>query len=339
MNVNIILDSDYICSKLTEGEEKTINNLFTYFKNKSNIIIILDNNKNLLKKIVKHDKISDQNIKNTEIFLTSLINGTNKIDFKTNEKYEDNFIHFIKNLITKEYPIQIVISDKKIDNEVKTFQLEELDKIFKIIEKFSEKHTITDNEKLLEDDNTNIKSFDEYEEILFNTFWCSSKITIVAKEFWEGIAKGNFTDINRASYTKSLKYLIKVFNKIEKITGKKIELEIITGIRGRLLDEFKMSNKTFSDEAYSFLKNVDGQINFQLKILKWDTGNEGNVGESHGRRIYSDYGGLETGNHPFDLFNNKLNHKDTSFHWISENEHLNLLNYMHTLATRPVSQL
>ena len=47
MNVNIILDSEYICNKLTEGEEKTINNLFTYFKNKSNIIILQDNNKDL----------------------------------------------------------------------------------------------------------------------------------------------------------------------------------------------------------------------------------------------------------------------------------------------------
>jgi hypothetical protein len=340
MNVNIILDSDYICNKLTEGEEKTINNLFSYFKNKTNIIILLDNNKNLLKKIVKHEKISNQNIKNTEIFLTSLINGTNKIDYKTKEKYENNFIEFAKDLITKKYPIQIVISDKKINDDIETFQLEELDKIFQIIEKFSEKHYITDNETLLADsNNSNIKSFEDYEEILFNTFWCSSKITIVAKEFWEGIAKGNFTSQNRAVYEKSLKYLIKIFNQIEKITGEKIEIEIITGVRARLLDEFKMSIKTFSDEAYDFLKKIDGRINFKLKILKWDTGNEGNVGESHGRRIYSNYGGLETGNHPFDLFNNKLNHKDSSFHWISEKEHLNLPNYMLTLADRPVSQL
>lgn len=339
MNVNIILDSEYICNKLTEGEEKTINNLFTYFKNKSNIIILQDNNKDLLKKIVKHEKVSNQNIKNTEIFLTSLINGTNKIDYRTKEKYENNFIQFIGNLITKKYPVQIIISDKKIDDNIKTFQIEELDKIFQIIEKCSEKHTITDNERLLEDNNSNIKSFNEYEEVLFNTFWCSSKITIVAKEFWEGIAKGNYTDKNRAGYEKSLKYLIKIFNEIEKITGDKIEIEIITGVRDRLLPDFKMSIKTFTDKAYEFLKKIDGQVNFKLKILKWDPGNEGNIGESHGRRIYSNYGGLETGNHPFDLFNNQLNHKDTSFHWINEKEHINLSNYMITLSKRPVPQL
>lgn len=340
MNVNIILDSDYIYNKLTDGEEKTINNLFTYFKNKSNIIILQDNNKDLLKKIVKHEKISNQNIKNTEIFLTSLINGTNKIDYKTKEKYENDFINFIKNLIIKKYPVQIIISDKKIDDNIKTFQLEDFDKIFQIIEKFSEKHTITDNKALLADyKNSNIKSFDEYETILFNTFWCSSKITIVAKEFWEGIAKGNFTDKNRASYEKSLKYLVKVFSQIEKIIEEKIEIEIITGVRGRLLEEFKMSPKTFSDKAYDFLKNIDGQINFKLTILKWDAGNERNVGESHGRRIFSNYGGLETGNHPFDLFNNFLQFKDSSFHWIGEKERLNLKNYMLTLATRPIIQL
>ncbi len=339
MNVNIILDSDYIYSRLTDGDEKTINNLFTYFKNKSNIIIIQDDDKTLLKKLIKHKKITDQKIKNTEIFLTALINGTNKIDFKTKEKYENDFAEFVKNLISKKYPIQIVISDKKIDDVVETFQLEDLDKIYQIIEKCSEKYTITDNETLLIDNNSNVKSFDEYKEVLFSTFWCSSKITIVAKEFWEGIAKGNYTDKNRASYEKSLKYLITIFNQIEQIVGKKIEIEIITGVRDRLLSNFKMSNRTFSDEAYEFLKKIDGQVNFKLRILKWDPGNEGNIGESHGRRIYSNYGGLETGNHPFDLFNNELNHKDSSFHWISDREHLNLSNYMHTLAKRPSPQL
>ena len=39
MNVNIVLDSDYICSKLSEGKEDAIDVLFTYFKQKSNIII------------------------------------------------------------------------------------------------------------------------------------------------------------------------------------------------------------------------------------------------------------------------------------------------------------
>ena len=127
MNVNIVLDSDYICNKLNDGEEDIINNLFTYFKNKSNIIIIQDNNKTLLKKIAKHEKISDQNIKNTEIFLTSLINGTNKLDYTVKEKYDNNFINFIKSLQIKDYPIQIIISDKKIDGSVQTFLLDDFD--------------------------------------------------------------------------------------------------------------------------------------------------------------------------------------------------------------------
>ena len=52
MNVNIILDSDYICSKLSEGKEISIDYLFTYLKNKSNIILILDSEQNLLKNIL-----------------------------------------------------------------------------------------------------------------------------------------------------------------------------------------------------------------------------------------------------------------------------------------------
>ena len=43
---------------------------------------------NLIRNIVRHEKINEQNIKNTEIFLTSLINGTNKFDYTIKEKYE-----------------------------------------------------------------------------------------------------------------------------------------------------------------------------------------------------------------------------------------------------------
>ena len=91
MNVNIVLDSDYICSKLSEGKEEAIDVLFTYFKQKSNIIIIQDNEKSILRNIIKHQKLKEQNIKNTEIFLTSLMNGTNK-EFAVSEKYENDFL-------------------------------------------------------------------------------------------------------------------------------------------------------------------------------------------------------------------------------------------------------
>jgi len=337
MNVNIVLDSDYICSKLSEGKEEAIDVLFTYFKQKSNIIIIQDNEKIILRNIIKHQKLKEQNIKNTEIFLTSLINGTNK-DFAVSEKYENDFLKFVQILKDREYPVQIVISDKKIDPSIETFLIEDVDKIFEIIEKSSQKHRVTDNEKLLTEKNINILSFIEYEKILFNTFWCSSRITIVAKEFWEGVEKGKFAEKNRAGYKRGLEYLIKIFNQIEKITKKKVEIEIITGIKEKFWDEIKMSPRKSSDSVYDFLRSVNPNINFKLKILKWDIGDETIVGEAHGRRIYSDYGGLETEYHPFDLFNYSK-YKDTSFHWIGEKERLNLLNNMTLIAERPETQL
>ena len=67
MNVNIILDSDYICNKLNEGKEEKINALFTFMKNMSNIIIIQDNDQNIVRNIIKNEKIKEQEIKQTEI--------------------------------------------------------------------------------------------------------------------------------------------------------------------------------------------------------------------------------------------------------------------------------
>ena len=107
--------------KLSEGKEISIDYLFTYLKNKSNIILILDSEQNLLKNIIRHEKINSQDIKNTEIFLTSLVNSANKYNFSVKEKYEDDFIKFVKNIEEKNYPLQIIISDKKIDLSAVTF--------------------------------------------------------------------------------------------------------------------------------------------------------------------------------------------------------------------------
>jgi len=334
MNVNIVLDSDYICSVLSEGKESSLNYLFTYFKNKSNIIIIQDKEKALLNKIIKHERIYEQSIKNTEIFLSSLINGTNRLDYTIKEKYNNDFIDFIKNLQTKDYPIQIIISDKKIDGSAKTFLLEDFDKITQIIEKYSQRHKITDNEIFLQNENnSNIASHDDYEKILFNTFWCSSKIEIVAKEFFEGIVLNKKNkEKHQNTYSKGLKVISKIFDQVENLTEQKTELEIISGVQSKYMDDFKMNSKNLVDEAFDFLSKIDPR--FTLRLLRWDRGDENTAGEGHGRRIYSNYGGIETEYPPYELFNNNLDYKDIWIQWIGEKEHLNLPRYMHTLAKR-----
>ena len=299
MNVNIVLDSDYICNKLSEGKEDQINFLFTFIKNSSNIILLQDNEKNILKNIIKHKKIGEQNIKNVEIFLTALINGTNKYEFFIEEKYENDFQNFIKIIKDKNYPLQMIISDKKIDENIKTYKIEDIDGIIENIKKYTERYIISDNEELLKGkDVTNVVSFDEYESILLNTFWCSSKITIVGREFFDGSVISNHKSKNVQVYTEGLNFLNKVFKKIKDFTGKKVEIEIITGVPGKKIDKFKMNSRSYADEAYEILKEIDD--NFKLTIVKWDIGDEIKVGEGHGRRIYSDYGGFDTGFMPFD---------------------------------------
>ena len=334
MNVNIVLDSEYICNKLSEGKEDQINFLFTFIKNSSNIILLQDNEKNILKNIIKHKKIGEQNIKNVEIFLTALINGTNKYEFFIEEKYENDFQNFIKNIKDKNYPLQMIISDKKIDENIKTYKIEDIDGIIENIKKYTERYIISDNEELLKGkDVTNVVSFDEYESILLNTFWCSSKITIVGREFFDGSVISNHKSKNVQVYTEGLNFLNKVFKKIKDFTGKKVEIEIITGVPGKKIDKFKMNSRSYADEAYEILKEIDD--NFKLTIVKWDIGDEIKVGEGHGRRIYSDYGGFDTGFMPFDLFTNEMRFKDSSFHWITEKEHINPLSFMNLLAKRP----
>ena len=51
-------------------------------------------------------------------------------------------------------------------------------------------------------DETNVVSFEDYEEILLNTFWCSSKITIIGKEFFDGSVFSGGKEFNKKSIQK-----------------------------------------------------------------------------------------------------------------------------------------
>ena len=53
MNINIILDSEYICKKLsTQNGMRDLENLFMIMKKKSNIIIIQDKNQKIINNII-----------------------------------------------------------------------------------------------------------------------------------------------------------------------------------------------------------------------------------------------------------------------------------------------
>ena len=147
----------------------------------------------------------------------------------------------------------MIITDKKIDLSVETYLIEDLDKIIKTIKKFSEKHIITDNEKILsKKDETNVVSFEDYEEILLNTFWCSSKITIIGKSFDGSVFSGG-KEFNKKVYAKGLDFLTNIFNKIEKFTGNKPEIEIITGMPGKP-KKWRIGEKTAKNLLMSCMK-------------------------------------------------------------------------------------
>ena len=95
MNVNVILDTDYICSQLSNNESSIrVANLFMLLKHKSNIIILQDNDQSILKNILHQLQYNFENIENSDldhasIFITELAKGTDNFTFVTEEKYED----------------------------------------------------------------------------------------------------------------------------------------------------------------------------------------------------------------------------------------------------------
>tara|TARA_B100000780_G_C21078431_1_gene434235 strand:- start:111 stop:1169 length:1059 start_codon:yes stop_codon:yes gene_type:complete len=351
MNINIILDSEYICKKLsTQNGMRDLENLFMIMKKKSNIIIIQDKNQkiinNIIHQLIQELKKKDQiELTYAKTFITELAKGTNGYDFISEEVFDDNILDFVNSLKKKNYPIKIIISDKKINSDFECCTIEDSGKILDELENYSSKYTVTNNKELLEEaeKGKNIMNFSQYKDVLFNTFWCSDKITIVAKEFFDGAFNSDRPDLqnlNREKYAKGFKFLFDCLKNVQNFTKQKVNIEIITGLKHTKVHEFKSNQGEKIDELYKFLNELNDEINFKLKIIKWGAGNEKFVGEGHGRRIYSDYGGFDTGFMPFEMheknrISGEIFHKDTSFHWINKKSYIEWSKIGYILEQRP----
>ena len=350
MNINIVLDSDYICKKLSNPDTaKDIEHLFMIMKQKSNIIIVQDKNQKIINKIIhqlteEFKKENREDLEYAKNFITELAKGTNKYDFITDEIFENDFSTFISDLKKKNYPVKIIISDKIIDDEIETHTLENTDKIFEKLENHSKEYHITDNEELLSEKTSTQKiiNFDEYKKFLLHTFWCSEKITIVAKEFYDGY----FSDkdwqkvSNRDRYAEGFKFLFECFHNIENFTNKKLNIEIVTGLSHFNEDDFKANGELKINEIFNFISELSNKFNFSFKIIKWDAGDERFKGEGHGRRIYSDYGGFKTEYMPFEIHSKRdklgnIYHKDTKCAWTDSDSYLQPRQIGHLKAARP----
>jgi hypothetical protein len=342
MNINIVLDSEYICKELSETDGAIrIANFLMFMKHKSNIIILQDKKQQIVRDILRQlafnfEKMENNELNDAQIFLLELAKGTNHYDFITDEENINDFATFVKNLKDKNYPLKMVISDKKFDTGIESYSIEEISKIISLIEQYSKKYIISDNKKLnSKEKKMNIINFDDYKEILFHTFWCSDEITIVAKEFYEGFFYFNkdkdkekfFREGNRKRYEEGLIFLFECFKEIEKFTKKKLLIKVISGLKPNYIKKFAYEGKTKVDELYNFIKQINENFSFELKLIKWDSGDEIDTGEGHGRRIYSDYGGFDTGYMPFEIHKDDpkkggIITKDTSISWIDEQSYL-----------------
>lgn len=350
MNINILLDPEYICEQLSSktGAIK-VAYLLMAMKHKSNIIIIQDKEqeiiRNILHKLVSiFEQTETEDFNDAQIFLIELAKGTNQYDFITNETDVKNFDKFIQKLIEKKYPLKLIISDKIINNGVKTFSIDEFGKIIRIFEEFSKKHIVSDNPKM----NSEIKKikvidYDEYKNILFNTFWCSNEITIVAKEFYEACFNQNeiWRESNKKRYKEGFKFLFECFEEIEKFTNKNLIIKIITGIKPNHIKKFSFEGKKNVDELYNFINSFNKKFLLELMIIRWDSGDEIEIGEGHGRRVYSDYGGFETEYMPFEMHGDNprkggIHSKNTSFSWIDKESYLDWSKIGEIISRRPI---
>ena len=334
MNINIVLDSDYICKKLSsENGAKDIEHLFMIMKQKSNIIIIQDKKQKIINNIIHQliEELKKENqveLTSAQIFITELAKGTNAYDFITEEVFDNDISAFVNNLKKKNYPLKIIISDKILDDEIESHTLENINKIFETLENHSKEHKITNNKELLSEkkDKQKMVNFDRYKDFLFQTFWCSKKITIIAKEFYDGYFSDKpwQRENNRDRYAEWFKFLFDCFKDIEDFTGKKLNIEIITGLSYFNESDFDLNGEKNVDEIFDFINKLSDKFIFSFKIIKWDAGDERFKGEGHGRRIYSDYGGFKTEYMPFEMHSKrdkfgKIYHKDTACTW-TDNE-------------------
>ena len=92
MNINIVLDSEYICKELKKIDGAIrIANLFMFMKHKSNIIILQDKKQEIIRDILQQlalnfEKIENNELDDAKIFLLELAKGTNQYDFITDEE-------------------------------------------------------------------------------------------------------------------------------------------------------------------------------------------------------------------------------------------------------------
>ena len=349
MNINIVLDADYICQKFSTLDGlKEMNQLFLIITKKTNIIILQDKNGKIVNKIVK--KLNETLKENPDPqlpyltgFITELAKGTtNEYDFVTNEQFESDTIEFVEKLKSKNYPLNVIISDKNFNDTIDVCPLDKTDLIFDMLENYSQEFDITNNTDTLskndkkKDDKKPMINFEQYQDFLINTFWCSKKIVMVAKEFYDGFFSKNREGFpneqrrsdNRDRYSEGFKFLFNCFEKIETFTGEKLNIEIITGITIHDIADFNINGKKNAKEIKNFLEKLNNSFTFSLKIYEWNAGDERFPGKGHGRRIFSECGGFKTEYMPFEIHskrdrNDRIFYKNTSCQWIGKKNYLN----------------
>lgn len=332
MNLNLVIDPKYINDQLKSSDGAIrVAAFFVNFnrKNKRNFIIIQDKDRNIVNMMLHQFKYQFENInqndsKHVEVFLLHLLQGTQDTDFVSDETYDGDIKKFFSNLKNKNIPVEALITEEKSpEKDIYCFKIEDNDKLIEKLDQYSSRIDLKTSEH-----------FKFYRQALFNTFWCSEKITIVAFEFLQAFQKKDYVDKNKREYDKGLEFILSAFLYNEKIVKKRIKIEIIAGLKWNLYGsgctkeafaKFFERDKKIIDEL---LSKFQDKFEISCQFVEWKPKEE-----VHGRRIHSNYGGFQTEIMPFEIYNSttemgkvKFRHKNNGFKWIEPKE------YAHSVA-------
>ena len=146
MNLNLIIDPKYINDNLTSSDGAIrVAAFFVNFnrKNKKNFIIIQDKDGNIVSMMLHQLKYQFENIdqndsKHIEVFLLHLLQGTQDIDFVSDETYDGDIKKFFSSLKSKNIPVKALITEEKHpEKNIYYFKIEDNDKLIEKLDQYS----------------------------------------------------------------------------------------------------------------------------------------------------------------------------------------------------------
>lgn len=286
-----------ICNTIIDPKIfENLNDDISFFK-QPNLFLILDSEKKIKNQIIKNFEAPEVN-KNSQIYCEELFKNASEKTYTTEFKFE-NFDKFCQSCEEANIPLNLIIKDKINSPEI-------LQKLIDYREESDEIRT------------TNEKDLKKFLKRIYNCFWSSEKIYIIARELLSMIRPAprhtNKRETNVEITKESAKKIFNTLNSFKK-KGHKRKIIIITGIYNHHRDKefetpsgekMKELSKRRKDEYIQELKSIfrdfEDDLDIKYILREWKKADPTSQDTAHGRIISSDLHCCETEYQPFELY-------------------------------------